>query len=32
MVLVAGGYNSTNLTSAELYNPATGTWTPTDFD
>ena len=29
-VLVAGGYgNSGYLTSAELYNPATGTWTVT---
>ncbi len=31
-VLVAGGcngYGCTPLTSAELYNPATGTWTPT---
>ena len=30
-VLVAGGYNSssTYLSSAELYNPATGTWTAT---
>src|SRR5581483_9158741 len=30
LVLVAGGINgSSYLTSAELYNPATGTWTPT---
>src|SRR5581483_8529024 len=28
-VLVAGGYNSGYLTSAELYDPATGTWTTT---
>jgi hypothetical protein len=32
MVLVAAGYDSTGghvAASAELYNPATGTWTPT---
>ena len=29
MVLIAGGYNGSVLTSAELYNPATGTFTPT---
>jgi hypothetical protein len=30
MVLMAGGYNGSNfLASAELYNPATGTFTPT---
>src|SRR5204862_7097506 len=28
-VLVAGGSNSGYLTSAELYDPATGTWTTT---
>jgi uncharacterized repeat protein (TIGR03803 family) len=28
-VLVAGGYGTAALTSAELYNPATGTWTTT---
>jgi hypothetical protein len=29
MVLIAGGYNAGYLASAELYNPATGTFTPT---
>jgi Big-like domain-containing protein/galactose oxidase-like protein len=29
MVLIAGGYNGTVLGSAELYNPASGTFTPT---
>ena len=29
MVLMAGGYNGSALASAELYNPATGTFTPT---
>ena len=28
-VLVAGGWNGAYLTTAELYNPATGTWTAT---
>jgi len=28
-VLVAGGYNSSYLSSAELYNPSNGTWTAT---
>ncbi|CAF3695021.1 unnamed protein product, partial [Adineta steineri] len=28
-ILVAGGYNTANLNSAELYNPSTGTWTTT---
>src|SRR5437762_14285532 len=28
-VLVAGGYNGSLLSSAELYDPATGTWTAT---
>ena len=28
-VLVAGGYNGSILSSAELYDPATGMWTPT---
>ena len=26
MVLIAGGYNLGSLSSAELYNPDTGTW------
>ncbi len=29
MVLIAGGYNGNVLASAELYNPAAGTFTPT---
>jgi hypothetical protein len=29
MVLVAGGYNSVPLASAELYDPSTGLWSPT---
>src|SRR5229473_260293 len=29
MVLVAGVYNGSYLTSAELYDPATGTWSAT---
>ena len=29
MVLVAGGFNGTELASAELYDPASGTWTDT---
>ena len=29
MVLIAGGYNGSYLTIAELYNPATGTFTAT---
>ncbi len=28
-VLVAGGYNGTPIASAELYDPASGIWTPT---
>ena len=28
-VLVAGGYNGSQLASAEIYDPATGIWTPT---
>ena len=28
-VLVAGGYNDGSLSSAELYDPATGTWSGT---
>src|SRR5438552_16054323 len=28
-VLVAGGYSGSNALSAELYDPATGVWTPT---
>jgi hypothetical protein len=29
LVLVAGGFNGSSLASAELYNPANGTWTTT---
>jgi hypothetical protein len=28
-VLFAGGYNGANLSSAEVYNPRTGTWSST---